>query len=342
MPTHNAEPAVLVTGATGFVGNALLRSLESDQSWKVRGAFRRSSLNIAGRQNLVSIGDIAGDTDWGVALAGVNAVVHTAARVHMMDDPVAEPLAEYRRTNVDSTLNLARQAAASGVRRFIFLSSIKVNGESTPLHWPFKADDPPRPTDAYAVSKHEAEEGLHMLAKETGLEVVIIRPVLVYGPGVKANFLAMMRWLDKGIPLPFGAIHNARSLVALDNLVDLLRTCLRHSAAANETFLVSDGEDLSTPELLRRTAAAMARPARLMPVPEFVIRSAAAIVGKSNVGERLCGSLRVDIGKTRRLLDWSPPTTVDQALLKTARFFLDEKGQQPRSSSGSNRVPEIR
>ena len=257
----------------------------------------------------------------------MNAVVHTAARVHMMDDPVAEPLAEYRRVNVDSTLNLARQAVAAGVRRFLFLSSIKVNGESTPVDRPFNADDPPKPTDAYAVSKYEAEEGLRQLGKETGLEVVIIRPVLVYGPGVKANFLSMMQWLDKRLPLPFGAIHNARSLVALDNLVDLLKTCLHHPAAANQTLLVSDGEDLSTPELLRRTGAAMGRPAHLMPVPEFVLRSAATIVGKANVGERLCGSLLVDIGKTQRLLGWSPPVSVDQALRETARYFLDEKVQ---------------
>ena len=201
MPTSNADLRVLVTGATGFIGNALLRSLGADYPFKIRGAVRRSSPNTAGWQNLVSVGGLAGDTDWAPALSGVNAVVHTAARVHMMDDPVKHPLAEYRRINVDSTLNLARQAAASGVRRFVFLSSIKVNGESTPLDQPFSANDLPKPANAYAVSKHEAEEGLRQLAKETGLEVVIIRPVLVYGPGVKANFLSMMRWLDKGLPL---------------------------------------------------------------------------------------------------------------------------------------------
>jgi UDP-glucose 4-epimerase len=200
-----------------------------------------------------------------------------------------------------------------------------VNGESTLLDRPFLADDQPRPTDAYAVSKHEAEEGLRQIGKETGLEVVIIRPVLVYGPGVRANFLSMMRWLDHGLPLPLGAIRNARSLVALDNLVDLVATCLHHPAAVDQSFLVSDGDDLSTPELLRRTAAAMGRPARLIPVPEIVLRSAATIVGKANVAERLCGSLRVDIEKTRRLLGWTPPTTVDQALRKTVRYFLDDK-----------------
>lgn len=277
-----------------------------------------------GQPNLVSVGDLAVDTDWRAALDGVNAVVHTAARVHMMNDRAADPLAEFRRINVASTLNLARQAVASGVRRFVFLSSIKVSGESTPLDRPFNGDEHPKPNDAYAVSKYEAEERLRQLGKETGLEVVIVRPVLVYGPGVGANFLSMMQWLARGLPLPFGAIHNARSLVALDNLVDLLRTCLQHPAAPNQIFLVSDGEDLSTPDLLRRTGAAMGRPARLIPVPEFVLRSAATIVGKADVGERLCGSLRVDIGKTRRLLGWSPPVSVDQALRATARHFLDD------------------
>lgn len=278
--------------------------------------------------DIVSVGELAKDTDWNVALRGVNAVVHTAARVHMMEDPAIQPLAEFRRINVESTLNLARQAVAAGVQRFVFLSSIKVNGESTPLDRPFNADDTPNPSDAYALSKYEAEQGLRECAKEAGLEVVIIRPVLVYGPGVKANFLSMMRWLDRGVPLPFGAIRNARSLVALENLVDLVEVCIRHSAAPNEVFLVSDGEDLSTPELLRRTGAAMGRSPRLMPVPESVLRSAATIIGKSHVGERLCSSLRVDIEKTRGLLGWAPPVSVDQALKKTARYFLDERVQQ--------------
>lgn len=319
---------MLVTGATGFIGSALLTSLGAGHAWKVRGAVRRPSPNTVGRPDLVSVGDLAGDTDWGVAISGVNAIVHTAARVHLLEDRATASLAEYRRINVRSTLNLARQAVASGVRRFVFLSSIKVNGESTPLDRPFNADDPPKPNDAYAVSKHEAEQGLRQLGKETGLEVVIIRPVLVYGPGVKANFLSMMRWLNKGLPLPLGAVHNARSLVALANLVDLIRTCVQHPAAPNQTFLVSDAEDLSTPDLLRRTSAAMGRPVRLIPVPEFVLRSAATIIGKAEVGERLCGSLRVDIGKTQRLLGWTPPVGVDQALKETARYFLDENPHQ--------------
>jgi nucleoside-diphosphate-sugar epimerase len=317
------ELRVLVTGANGFIGGALLTSLEDGGATKVRGAVRGSSAIPAGPSNLVSVGDLAGDPDWRVALSGVDIVVHTAARVHMMDYRPAESLAAFRQVNVDSTLNLARQAANSGVRRFVFLSSIKVNGESTLPDRPFNADDPPMPDGAYALSKHEAETGLQQLGKDTGLQIVIVRPVLVYGPGVRANFLSMMRWIYAGFPLPLGAIRNARSLVALDNLVDLLTTCLYHPAAPNQTFLVSDGEDLSTPELVCRTGAAMGRRVRLMPFPEFVLRSTAAILGKPDLGERLCGSLQVDIGKTRRLLDWSPPVSVDQALRKTARYFLD-------------------
>ncbi len=324
----NADRRVVVTGATGFIGSALLRALEATHAWDVRGTTRGPETNDPRRSNLVSVGDLAADTNWRTALEGATAVVHTAARVHMMDDRACDSMPEYRRMNVESTLNLARQAVASGLRQFVFLSSIKVNGDSTPIDRPFTADDKPRPNGAYAVSKYEAEEGLRQIGKETGLKVTIVRPVLVYGPGVRANFLSMMRWVDRGIPLPFGSIRNARSLVALDNLVDLIGKCLLHPMASGQTFLLSDGEDLSTPELLRRTASAMGRPTRLMPVPEFVLRSAATIAGKPGVGARMCGSLRVDIEKTRRLLGWSPPMPVDRALEKTVRYFLDEKIKQ--------------
>jgi nucleoside-diphosphate-sugar epimerase len=220
-------------------------------------------------------------------------------------------------------LNLARQAAEAGVRRFIFISSIKVNGEGTPLGAPYRADAQPQPADPYGISKMEAEQGLRALAGETGMEVVIIRPTLVYGPGVKANFLNMMRWLHKGVPLPFGAIHNRRSLVALDNLVDLIVTCIEHPAAANQTFLVSDGEDLSTTELLRRMATALGAPAHLLPVPSWLLEAGATMLGKKALSQRLCGSLQVDISKTRELLGWTPPLSVDAALRKTAKHFLE-------------------
>lgn len=238
-----------------------------------------------------------------------------------MNDTADDPLVEFRKANVDGTLSLARQAAAAGVQRFIFISSIKVNGEGTELGYPYRADDTPAPQDPYGVSKMEAEQGLRALAAETGMEVVIIRPVLVYGPGVKANFRSMMSWLRKGIPLPLGATGNKRSLVAVDNLVDLIATCIDHPAAANQTFLVSDGEDLSTTQLLQRMGSALGRPARLLPVPASLLQAGAAMLGRRAIAQRLCGSLQVDICKTRERLAWAPPVSVDDALRKTARAF---------------------
>ena len=311
---------ILVTGATGFVGRALvLRLLAEDESRRVAVAVRRGGQQWPERLLPRVTGDLEPSTDWSVALGGVSAVVHCAARVHVMSDTAADPLAEFRRVNVQGTLNLARQAAAVGARRFVFVSSIKVNGEATQLGCPFTADDAPAPLDAYGVSKMEAEQGLREMSAQTGMEVVIIRPPLVYGPDVKANFAAMMRWLRRGIPLPLGATHNQRSLVALDNLVDLIVTCLSHPAAANQTFLVSDGEDVSTTELLQRMGQVMNRPARLIPVPAGLLTQAAALMGKRDVAQRLCGSLQVDIQKTRQLLSWKPPLTLDQGLKKAAQ-----------------------
>jgi nucleoside-diphosphate-sugar epimerase len=239
-----------------------------------------------------------------------------------MRDDVANPLKEFRQVNVDGTLRLAREAAAAGVRRFVFISSIKVNGESTLPGRPFTADQTPAPSDPYGVSKWEAEQRLRELANETGMEVVTIRPVLVYGPDVKANFLNMMKWLHKGIPLPLGAIHNKRSLVALDNLVDLIVTCIDHPKAANQTFLVSDDEDLSTTDLLYKMGRALGRPARLVPIPSWMLLRVGTMLGKRPIAQRLCGSLQVDIGKTRELLGWQPPVGVDNGLHQTAEHFL--------------------
>lgn len=316
------KPAVLVTGASGFIGKALCQNLLAHK-FIVRAAIRRAAdaARLPGCQPAV-IGNVDGDTDWQATLDGMDSVVHLAARVHVLLDS-ANSLAEFRKINARGTLNLARQAAAAGVKRLVFLSSIKVNGECTAPDRPYTADDPPAPVDPYGVSKREAEDGLRQVAAETGMEVVIIRPPLVYGPGVKANFLSMMRWLNKGIPLPLGAVHNRRSLVALDNLVNLIVTCIEHPAAANQTFLISDGEDLSTTELLQRMGRMLGRRARLLPIPPSMLALGAALLHKRAWSQRLCGSLQVDITKTRTLLNWSPPITVDDALSATARHFMD-------------------
>lgn len=286
---------VVVTGATGFVGSALVRRLGN----RAKPLSTRTAYD-----------------DWAAALIGVECVVHLAARVHIMEDVAVNPLQEFRRVNVEHTLHLARRAALAGVRRFVFVSSIKVNGENTRNGHAFTATDSPCPIDAYGVSKYEAECGLRELADQFAMEVVIIRPPLVYGPGVRANFAAMLGWLQRGIPLPLGAIHNARSLVALDNLVDLTLTCIEHPKAANQTFLVSDGEDVSTTELLRRAAFAMGKRAILVPVPQFVLEAGAKLLGKPALAQRLCGSLQIDMTKTRKLLAWSPPISLDEGLRK--------------------------
>jgi nucleoside-diphosphate-sugar epimerase len=239
-----------------------------------------------------------------------------------MNDKSPDPLAEFRRVNVEGTVALAHQAAAAGVKRFVFLSSVKVNGEFTEAGHPFTADDAPAPKDPYGLSKHEAEQLLRLIAAETGMEVVIIRPPLVYGRGVKTNFAAMMRWLASGGPLLLAVVtENRRSFVALDNLVDLIVMCLNHPAAANQTFLVSDGEDLSTAQLLKRMGAAMGRPVRLFYVPPALLKLGATILNKPGIYQRLCGSLQLDITKTRQLLQWTPVVTVDQGLRRAAEGF---------------------
>jgi UDP-glucose 4-epimerase len=316
------QRCALVTGATGFVGRALVPSLR-ERGWIVRAATRSAARTVADEH--VSTPGLGEAFDWAEALRGVDCVVHLAARVHVMRDASSDPLAEFRRANVEGTILLARAAAAAGVRRFVFVSSIKVNGESTREGVPFKADDSPAPADPYGVSKREAEDALLQLGRDTGMEIVVIRPPLVYGPGVRANFEAMMRWLRRGVPLPLGAMHNRRTLVALDNLVDLIATCLEHPGAANEILLAGDGEDLSTTDLLRRLADALGVPARLVPVPGWILESAAALLGKRAVAQRLCGNLQVDISKARRLLGWTPPVPVNEGLRRTAAHFLEQQ-----------------
>lgn len=304
------------------MGRGLLTRLLEDE-YPVTAVVRDSTSKVDERASQVAVAGLTAQTDWST-LTGQDVVIHSAARVHVMNDQSADPLAEFRKVNVDGTLHLAHHAAAAGVRRFIFISSIKVNGEGTAPSKPYTAFDTPAPQDPYGVSKMEAEQGLREIAQQTGMEVVVIRPVLVYGPGVKANFRSMMSWVNRGIPLPLGAIHNKRSLVSLDNLVDLIVTCIDHPRAANQTFLVSDGEDLSTSEMLSKMAAALGRPARLLPVPATVLEGAAGLLGKRGVAQRLCGSLQVDIGHTRETLGWSPPVSVDQGFRAAASAFLNE------------------
>ena len=306
---------VLLTGASGFVGAAVLSSL-ARRGLPVRPVYR-TAVQAGVVADAAVVPSLDANTDWSAALQGIDVVIHAAARAHIMRDEALDPLAEYRRVNVAGTLNLARQAAAAGVRRFVFVSSIKVNGESTQLGRPFTADDAPAPEDAYGVSKAEAEAGLWEIARTTGMELVIVRPVLVYGPGVKGNLASMMRWVRRGLPLPLGAvIGNRRSLVALDNLVDLLAVCAVHPKAANQVFLASDGEDASTARLLRLMAMAAQRPARLLPVPVALLQWGARLLGKQAVAQRLLGSLQVDIQKNRDVLGWQPPVPEQAAWQK--------------------------
>lgn len=304
---------ILITGGTGFVGRELIAQLLLRKVKEVIAPARTPDQLPAG-VTAVLVNAINDQTDWSSALTGVNVVVHSAARVHQVTDRVEDPLADYRRVNVGGTLKLARVAARAGVSRFVFLSSVKVNGEATLPDVPCSADDSPAPQDPYGISKWEAEQGLQKIARETGMEVVIIRPPLVYGPGVKGNFASMIGLVEKGVPLPLGAIHNRRSLISLGNLVDLIITCIDHPAAANQIFLAADGEDLSTSDLLRRVAAAMGTPSRLIPVPAGLLQLGATILGKQAMAQRLLGSLQVDISKTREVLGWAPPLSVDEGL----------------------------
>lgn len=300
---------ILVTGASGFVGQALCPELR-----------RRGHEVVAASR--AEVGDIGPATDW--PLAGIEAVVHLAARVHVMADAAADPWGEYRRVNVEGTRRLAEQAAGAGVRRLVFLSSIKVNGDDSGER-PFTEDDPPDLDDPYGRSKWQAEQALAEVAGASGLEVVTVRPPLVYGPGVKANFLALMRACRRRLPLPLGAVANRRSLIGLNNLVDALALCVAHPAAAGRTYLVRDGEDLSTPELIRRLSRALGVAPRLLRVPPALLRLGGRIAGRRAAVERLLGSLVVDDSRIRRELGWVPPVPVDDGLARTARWFLDTR-----------------
>ena len=306
----------LLTGATGFVGGAVLDRLQFNDV-RVLGRSRQKLEGI----DFVSA-EIKSNVDYSVALVGVDVIVHSAARAHIMDDTAENPLEAFREVNTLGTLNLVQQAADAGVKRFIFISSIKVNGEGTQLNNPYQYDDLASPEDAYGQSKVEAEVGLRKIAKETGMEVVIIRPPLVYGPGVKGNFLNLLKLSKLSIPLPFGSINNKRSMVYLDNLVDLIVTCIAHPNAANNIFLASDGDDLSLARLMMMIRRAMNKSPLLLPVPMGLFRLIGRLSGKTAVVDRLVGNLQVDCSDAKKCLGWSAPYTVEQGIKATVDDFL--------------------
>lgn len=320
---------VLVSGANGFVGRALLQRLLALGGINAVAGLRRADTLVGGELpcERCVLGDLAVAAVSPESLQGIDVLVHTAARVHVLDEAATDPLAAFRAVNVMGMLRLATAAAEAGVKRFVLISSVKVNGEETPPGRAFSAADRPCPGDAYGLSKWEAEQALQALCERTGMQWVIIRPPLVYGPGVRANFQHLMGSLARGLPLPLGALDNRRSLVSLENLLDLVLTCLAHPAAANQTFMVSDGDDWSVAELARHLAHSLQRPARLLPIPRSWLRSGLQLLGRGAVAQRLCGELRVDIGKTRTLLGWQPEHAVAEALRKTAEDFLARPGQ---------------
>jgi len=305
---------VLVTGANGFIGRAVVARLAAIPDMEVLAAQRMAQNPLPSGVQSVQAGDLSAEAPWPKAPLDVDVVVHTAARVHIARETTADPLALYRRDNVDGTINLSRGAAVAGVRRFIFLSSSGALGNRTEPGKPFTAEDAPAPVTPYGISKMEAERGLKVIAEASGMGVVIIRPPLVYGPGAPGNVQTMVRWLERGIPLPLAGIENKRSLVGIDNLTDLIATCIAHADADNKTFLVSDDEDVSTPDLLRKVGDVIGKPARLFSVPPRLLRLGAALIGRPHLAQQLCDSLQFDIAKTRATLGWAPPISLDEGL----------------------------
>ncbi len=311
----------LVTGADGFVGGALCSYLLS-KDVMVAGSLRYEQLNVPPGIKAKVVGDINAETQWEDALNGIDVIIHTAARVHVMNEGTVDPLAEYRKVNVEGTAKLAKAAVQKGVKRFVYISSIKVNGELTYDGKPFRADSDPEPLDPYGISKLEAEEELKNISKDTEMEIVIVRPPLVYGPGVKANFHKMICWVMKGVPLPLGSVNNKRSFIALENLVDFLYRCAIHPKAANETFLISDGHDMSTSELLKKVAIAVGKRHRLFPFPVFILAVIGTVFRKKHVVSRLIGNLQVDSSPAFNMLEWKPVISIDEALKKVVEGYV--------------------
>ncbi len=312
---------ILVTGATGFIGRAVCAHL-AQRNWPVRGCVHsRTAGPRPDGVEFLSVPSIDGSTDWGASLHGVAAVVHLAARVHVMRETVTDALAAFRKINVEGTVKLATAAADAGVRRFIFVSSVKVNGERTDGK-AFTESDPPCPEDPYGISKWEAEQALQEHAARTGMEIVILRPPIVYGPFVPGNFRRLLKVVYAGIPIPLASVRNQRSLLYVQNLCDAIATCVEHTAAAGQTFLVSDGEDVSTPELMRLLSESLQRPSRLLPFPPRLLSCGTTVLGFRQEAERLLGSLRVDSRKIRDVLRWSPPYSLRQGLRETAAAYI--------------------
>jgi len=305
---------ILVTGANGFLGSALVHYLGAEKLEPVVAAVRRGGRSWPAKVEERLVADLDGLTDWASALKSVKTIVHCAARVHVMKDDAQDPLVEFRRDNLDGTLNLARQAAATGVKRFMFISSIKVNGEWTEEGQKFSSQDDPNPQDDYGLSKHEAELGLKEICSDTGMEFVILRPPLIYGVGVKGNFATMVNVVKRGVPLPLGSCNNCRSLVSVANLVDLIHVCVTHKSAANQSFLVSDGEDVSTADLLSMISSALDKPRRLFPLPLKFLKLGAVVLGRQDIAQRLLGNMQVDISITREMLSWAPRFSVAEGI----------------------------
>jgi nucleoside-diphosphate-sugar epimerase len=326
MSVSISNKTILLTGASGFVGRHLATFL-LQQGATLRCPLRRidqtsdQTHQLAG-VTIFPIGNIDDKTDWRASLQEVDVVIHCAGRVHVMHETATDPLSLFRQVNVDATLHLAKQAALAGVKQFIFLSSIKVNGEQTALGQPFSENRPAAPQDAYAQSKYEAELGLFALAEKTGMRITTIRPPLIYGPGVGANFRSLMRALRKGLPLPLASVHNLRSFVYVGNLVDFITSCIGHPNADNQLFLISDGFDISTPDLLRLGARAFGMKARLLPCPPWLLTTFASLLGRRAAADRVCQCLQMNIQKARTLLNWSAPFTVEQGLQATALTMI--------------------